>query len=126
MSPAGSCEQEDNKVSSIYFKCDLAGMLRVIASPPIIIQHLRGLIMAAITLFVLFCSWNHFGCSVNATILQNAADGMAKYLASAGYEYVNTDDCWDLATRDPATEKQVPDPSKFPDGFQATIDYVHK
>lgn len=36
-----------------------------------------------------------------------------------------SDDCWALPTRDPVTGSQVPDPSKFPSGFQSTIDYVH-
>lgn len=45
-------------------------------------------------------------------------------LAAAGYEYVNSDDCWMLATRD-ANGQQVPNPAKFPDGWLPVTSYIH-
>jgi len=45
-------------------------------------------------------------------------------LAKAGYQYINSDDCWMLATRD-ANGNQVPNPEKFPDGFAAVTKYIH-
>lgn len=46
-------------------------------------------------------SWNSFGCGVNATILQNTALALVQTgLSKAGYQYVNSDDCWMLAARD--------------------------
>lgn len=41
-------------------------------------------------------------------------------LAKVGYQYVNSDDCWMLAQRD-AAGNQVPNPEKFPDGFQVPL-----
>ena len=71
-------------------------------------------------------SWATFGCSVNETILTDAADHMhALGLDAAGYVYVNTDDCWMTADRDPATKAQIPTPSKFPGGFKNMIDRIH-
>ena len=42
----------------------------------------------------------------------------------AGYEFVNSDDCWMTATRD-AQGNMVADPAKFPNGFQAVTSYLH-
>ena len=68
-------------------------------------------------------SWATFGCGVNETILTDAADQMhALGLASAGYVYVNTDDCWMDAARDATTHEQVPTKVKFPGGFKNMID----
>lgn len=44
---------------------------------------------------------------------------------AAGYEYVNIDDCWSTHTRDPTTNKLVPDPERFPSGIKALADYMH-
>lgn len=64
-------------------------------------------------------------------------------LREAGYEYVNIDvsisstviylvrifntpqDCWALCDRDPKTNEQVPDPSRFPRGIKALADHIH-
>ena len=63
-------------------------------------------------------------------------------LREAGYEYVNIDvrlppttiyssdftapqDCWALLDRDPVTNEQIPDPSKFPRGIKALADDIH-
>jgi alpha-galactosidase len=70
-------------------------------------------------------SWDYFGCGVNATILMNVATEMSQNgMRDAGYVFVNSDDCWMLATRD-ANGNMVPNPSKFPDGFAAVTAYIH-
>ena len=42
-----------------------------------------------------FNSWNHFGCSVSSTILKQVADDFVSLgLLDAGYNFINSDDCW--------------------------------
>jgi alpha-galactosidase len=70
-------------------------------------------------------SWNHFGCSiteadVEATVRALDRDG----LRSAGYRYINVDDCWQASKRD-STGHLAADPSRFPDGIKALASYVH-
>lgn len=70
-------------------------------------------------------SWNHFGCHINATVIQGAADAIVKNgLDVLGYEYVNIDDCWALKQRG-SDGRIVPDPTKFPEGITGVADYVH-
>jgi hypothetical protein len=39
--------------------------------------------------------WNAYGCNVSETLVKQTADKMVSAgLASAGYQYVNIDDCW--------------------------------
>ena len=45
-------------------------------------------------------------------------------LHQAGYEYVNSDDCWMLAARD-SQGRQIGNPQKFPDGFANVTSYIH-
>lgn len=45
-------------------------------------------------------------------------------LKDVGYIYVNSDDCWMSFDRS-ADGAQVPDPTKFPDGFKAVADFIH-
>ena len=44
--------------------------------------------------------------------------------AKAGYQYINIDDCWQVA-RDNHTGEIIPDPVRFPSGMRALADYVH-
>ena len=68
-------------------------------------------------------SWNHFGCNINQTVIQETADAFVSTgLMTFGYEYVNVDDCW-AKSRDSLAVIQ-PDSNTFPD-FQGMIDYVH-
>jgi alpha-galactosidase len=59
-------------------------------------------------------------------------------LARAGYEYVNSDDCWVLTCRNPALAAEPPrskcddfkgpqrfDPKRFPDGIEAVVKHIH-
>ena len=72
-----------------------------------------------------FNTWNKFGCSVTGQILMDTAAAMnASGLRSAGYIYVNSDDCWMDAARD-ANGRQVANAEKFPNGFKAVADYIH-
>ena len=45
-------------------------------------------------------------------------------MKTAGYEYVNIDNCWMTHQRD-ADGRLVPDPVKFPDDIKGTVDDVH-
>lgn len=72
-----------------------------------------------------FNTWNLYHCSVDATILTETATAMKETgLLAAGYDNVNSDDCWMTATRD-AKGNQVADPAKFPNGFKAVVDFIH-
>lgn len=67
-------------------------------------------------------SWNHFGENVNDSIVRSAVDALVSTgLASAGYNYINIDDCWE-GYRD-SEGIMVPN-KKFPD-MKALADYVH-
>jgi alpha-galactosidase len=72
-----------------------------------------------------FNDWNAFGCNVSEQLIEQTADFfVSSGLKTAGYQYVNIDDCWMTHTRD-ADGRLVPDPVKFPDGIKGTADYVH-
>ncbi|HUA39577.1 MAG TPA: NPCBM/NEW2 domain-containing protein [Candidatus Sulfopaludibacter sp.] len=69
-------------------------------------------------------SWNHFGCSVDESIVKSEADAMATNgMKAAGYQYINLDDCWQ--TNRDANGVIVADPVRFPDGIKALADYIH-
>jgi len=71
-------------------------------------------------------SWNHFGCDVDADLVESTADAMAANgMQKLGYTAVNIDDCWMAPQRDPRTGELVPDPTKFPQGMAAVADYLH-
>lgn len=70
-------------------------------------------------------SWNHYGCSINETIVKQIANTIATNgMKEAGYEYVNLDDCW-MATSRTSSGALIADPSNFPDGMAAVAAYVH-
>jgi hypothetical protein len=78
-----------------------------------------------------FNTWNHFACGgINSEVMMKTADVMVSTgLAAAGFEYINSDDCWMLAgtnRSDGGRGPQVPNPGKFPDGIEKTIEYIHK
>ena len=69
-------------------------------------------------------SWNHFGCHVNAALIEREARSMVSSgMKAAGYRYVIIDDCWQ-GGRD-ANGNIHPDPKRFPHGMKAVADYVH-
>jgi alpha-galactosidase len=71
-------------------------------------------------------SWNHFGCAVDAELVERTADALAANgLQKLGYDSVNIDDCWMSHQRDPHTGELVPDPVKVPQGIAAVARYLH-
>ncbi|CAI6334254.1 unnamed protein product [Periconia digitata] len=71
-------------------------------------------------------SWNAFRCNINATVFLDAARGLVDLgLRDAGYRYVNVDDCWARAERDPVSHELVPDSERFPEGMKMLADEVH-
>eukprot|EP01112_Ceratiomyxa_fruticulosa_P000547 TRINITY_DN10497_c0_g1_i1.p1 TRINITY_DN10497_c0_g1~~TRINITY_DN10497_c0_g1_i1.p1 ORF type:complete len:356 (-),score=53.73 TRINITY_DN10497_c0_g1_i1:703-1695(-) len=69
-------------------------------------------------------SWNFYHCSVNETIIMQAADSLIKSgLFKAGYKYVNIDDCWAFS-RNSSGYVQA-DPTTFPRGIAYLANYVH-
>jgi alpha-galactosidase len=70
-------------------------------------------------------SWNTFGCNINEQLIRDTADAMVSSgMATAGYKYVNIDDCWMAPQRD-AEGRLAADPVRFPSGIKALADYVH-
>ncbi|WP_212822860.1 NPCBM/NEW2 domain-containing protein [Catellatospora sp. TT07R-123] len=70
-------------------------------------------------------SWNRFGCNIDENLIRATADAIAaKGLDTAGYRYVNIDDCWMAPTRDAQGRLQA-DPNRFPSGIAALAAYVH-
>ena len=73
-----------------------------------------------------FNNWNTTGCDINEQMIRDMADiFVTKGLKDAGYQYVNVDDCWADATRDPATGRLRHHPVRFPSGMKALADYIH-
>ncbi|KAI9033236.1 alpha-galactosidase [Hyaloraphidium curvatum] len=68
-------------------------------------------------------SWNTFECKISEGLIRESAQAMVdRGFLAAGYNYVNIDDCWAAATREPAkpgANKLGPiqwDPVTFPSG----------
>ncbi|MFT3873872.1 MAG: NEW3 domain-containing protein [Nocardioides sp.] len=86
-----------------------------------------------------FNDWNSFGCDIDEQDFKDTADlFVSSGLRDAGYEYINIDDCWmegrDISRsdptratvgRDPDTHQLIPDPTYFPSGMKALVDYIH-
>jgi alpha-galactosidase len=69
-------------------------------------------------------SWNRFGCAVDERLIRETADAIvATGMRSAGYVYLNIDDCWQ-GERDEDGFIH-PDRNRFPSGMKAVADYVH-
>ncbi len=67
-------------------------------------------------------SWNHFACKVSDQVVRAAADAIASNgMKSAGYVYINIDDCWQ-GRRDANGVIQPND--RFPD-MKGLGDYIH-
>ncbi len=70
-------------------------------------------------------SWNRFGCNIDENLIRGTADAIvANGLDTAGYQYVNIDDCWMASTRD-AQGRLRSDPTRFPSGIASLASYVH-
>jgi len=70
-------------------------------------------------------SWNKFGCNITGDFVKRTADAMVSTgMKDVGYQFINIDDCWSLATRGADGSLQH-DPARFPDGIKPIADYVH-
>lgn len=71
-----------------------------------------------------WASWNHFRQDINEPIILDTARAVANSpLATAGYEFINLDDCWQSSDRDINGELQF-DAAAFPNGPRM-IDQIH-
>ncbi|KAK0274546.1 hypothetical protein LTR35_011702 [Friedmanniomyces endolithicus] len=72
-------------------------------------------------------SWNAYGCDIDSAKIMQAANAVVSMgFKDAGYNYVNSDDCWSsLDGRDPTTHQLVPNATKFPLGIKGVADQVH-
>ena len=69
-------------------------------------------------------TWYGLRCAYDEKTLREVADAMARNgLLTAGYRYLNVDDCWAIA-RSPGGDL-LADPKRFPSGMKALADYVH-
>ena len=69
--------------------------------------------------------WYSVYCGVSAQLVEQTAQEMvANGMKSAGYDYVNIDDCWMAGSRD-SSGNLVADPTRFPGGIKPVADYVH-
>lgn len=63
---------------------------------------------------------------INEDLIKEMADRLAEDgWLSAGYQYINIDDCWMLPERD-AEGYMVPDPKRFPSGMKKLGEYIHQ
>lgn len=46
-------------------------------------------------------------------------------IACCRYEYINIDDCWQAASRDPSTDAPIEDKQRFPSGMKQLVDEIH-
>ncbi|KAG9120157.1 hypothetical protein FRC07_004455 [Ceratobasidium sp. 392] len=72
-------------------------------------------------------SRNAYQGNINDAKIRAAADQLVSLgLKTAGYTYVNIDDCWsDISGRDASTSRIKPDANKFPNGIKGVADYAH-
>jgi alpha-galactosidase len=73
-----------------------------------------------------FNDWNAFGCDVDAKLIRATADVMARQgFRSAGYRYVNIDDCW-MAHERAADGSLMANPLRFPNGMRWVGEQLHR
>lgn len=71
-------------------------------------------------------SWNTFALNISESIIKGQADAMVKKgLADVGYNHINIDDGY-FGGRDKTTGKLKIHPTRFPNGLQPVVDYIHK
>ncbi|WP_202918930.1 glycoside hydrolase family 27 protein [Saccharothrix deserti] len=100
----------------------LAGLVVAVPAVPVVAAEP----VLALTPPMGFNNWNATGCDVDEKLIRDTADiFVSSGLKDAGYEYVNVDDCWADATRDPETGRLRHHPTRFPSGIKALADYVH-
>jgi len=63
---------------------------------------------------------------INADLYQQMADRLAgDGYKDVGYTQVNIDDCWNTFSRDPNTNEQMANSTRFPKGIAGVAEYVH-
>ena len=101
----------------------LLPLLLVLMRPLLIASSNNGL---APTPPMGWSSWNIFHCDYTEVDIMEMADAMVSSgMLSAGYKYLNIDDCWAAAQRDPNTGMLKYNETKFPHGMLALTDYIH-
>ncbi|KAJ5100711.1 Alpha-galactosidase [Penicillium angulare] len=69
-------------------------------------------------------TWNSFACSMNETVILQAAEKIVSLgFRDLGYEYVVMDDCWSAGRN--SSGYLIPDPEKFPNGVADVAKKVH-
>jgi alpha-galactosidase len=70
-------------------------------------------------------SWYRFGCAIDEALFKRTALALKSTgMVSAGYRFVNIDDCWMTHARDSSGNLQ-PDPKRFPDGIGGLASFLH-
>ena len=70
-------------------------------------------------------SWNTFELNISESIIKGQAAAMvSKGLFDAGYDHINIDDGY-FGKRDAATGKLKIHPTRFPNGLQPVVDFIH-
>ncbi|CAF1281083.1 unnamed protein product [Rotaria magnacalcarata] len=71
-------------------------------------------------------TWNVFHCEYTEVDIMEIADMLVTSgMLSAGYKYLNIDDCWEASERDPISGMLKYNETKFPHGILALADYIH-
>jgi alpha-galactosidase len=70
-------------------------------------------------------SWYRFGCAIDEVLFKRTALALKSTgMASAGYRFVNVDDCWMTHARDTTGNLQA-DPKRFPGGIDGLGSFLH-
>jgi hypothetical protein len=70
-------------------------------------------------------SWNTFELNISETIIKEQADAIvSKGLAELGYDHINIDDGY-FGKRDATTGQLKIHSTRFPNGLQPVVDYIH-
>lgn len=70
-------------------------------------------------------SWNTFGLNISEKTIKDQAYAMrSKGLLKVGYDHINIDDGY-FGGRDKATGKLLIHPTRFPNGLQTVVKYIH-
>ena len=70
-------------------------------------------------------SWNTFELNISESIIKGQANAIvSKGLMSVGYDHINIDDGY-FGKRDATTGQLKIHPTRFPNGLQPVVDYIH-
>ncbi len=70
-------------------------------------------------------SWNTFALNISESIIKGQANAIvSKGLAAVGYNHINIDDGY-FGGRDKTTGQLKIHPTRFPNGLQPVVDYIH-